>query len=225
ALVKGITPAQPAPGAGVAPAAETPVAPAAPRGLFSRLIGWLTGSTGAQQSQAEAAAEFTEKPSQTGRRKSARSGDRRERGSDERPRSRRGERRGESGRSTEAAEGVQTRGQRRGPGGRGKAAPEQDRSDTPIAAESSEVTESTSSRSGRGRRGRGRYRREEGIDTATDASTLATAATTEGEADIAVETPAEAVPAEDTSLTEAVSGTDTNAEQADPERKRRRRRS
>src|SRR5690606_26010263 len=71
ALVKGITPAQPAPGAGIAPAAEAPIAPAASRSLFSRLISWLTGSTGTEQPQPEAQAQSQEKPAQTGRRKSS----------------------------------------------------------------------------------------------------------------------------------------------------------
>ncbi|MDX3893574.1 Rne/Rng family ribonuclease [Pusillimonas sp.] len=224
ALVKGITPAQPAPGAGIAPAAEAPVAPAAPRSLFSRLISWLTGSTGTEQPRPEAQAQSQEKPAQAGRRKSSRSGERRERSSDERPRSRRGERRGEPGRGIEAAETEQSRGQRRGAGNRGKAAAEQGQPDAPIAAETADATESTSSRGGRGRRGRGRNRREESTDTAAETTTLIAAAAN-GEALVADETPVEAAQAEDTGLTEATSASESNAEQADPERKRRRRRS
>ena len=227
ALVKGITPAQPAPGAGIAPApaAEAPIAPAAPRGLFSRLISWLTGSAGTEQPQPEAQTQSQEKPAQTGRRKSSRSGERRERGSDERPRSRRGERRGESGRGLEASETEQARGQRRGAGNRGnKAAAEQGPLEAPIAAETADTAENTTSRSGRGRRGRGRNRREESTDTAAETTTLIAAAAN-GEALVADETPVEAAQAEDTGLAEAASAPESNAEQADPERKRRRRRS
>src|SRR5690606_21041950 len=89
ALVKGITPAQPAPGA-AAPTASAAAAAAPRRSLFSRLIAWLTGA-GAEQAQPEAKAQPQEKTAQSGRRKNPRSGERRERSSDSR--SRRGERR------------------------------------------------------------------------------------------------------------------------------------
>ncbi|NYT68056.1 ribonuclease E/G [Pusillimonas noertemannii] len=227
ALVKGITPAQPAPGAS-APVAPTPAATAARPGLFSRIIAWLTGSSSPEQAQPETQAKTPEKSAQPGRRKNARSGDRRERGaSDERQRSRRTDRRGESTRGAEAsAEQEQARGQRRNAGSRGgKAATEQATLDTPIS-ETADNTEGGTSRSGRGRRGRGRNRREESADTAVEttsaASVAAVAASDEAPAPVA-QTPAETLQAEDTGMVEADGAPESNGEQADPERKRRRR--
>jgi len=228
ALVKGITPAQPAPGAS-APVAPAPAATAARPGLFSRLVAWLTGSSSPEQAQPETQAKTPEKSAQPGRRKNARSGDRRERGaSDERQRSRRTDRRGESTRGAEAStEQEQARGQRRNAGGRGgKTASEQTTLDTPVS-ETADNTEGTS-RNGRGRRGRGRNRREESADTAVEttsaASVAAIAAGDEAPAP-AAQTPAETLQAEDTGVAGADGAPESSGEQADPERKRRRRRS
>ncbi|WP_017524540.1 ribonuclease E/G [Pusillimonas noertemannii] len=229
ALVKGITPAQPAPGAS-APVAPTPAATAARPGLFSRLVAWLTGSSSPEQAQPETQAKTPEKSAQPGRRKNTRSGDRRERGaSDERQRSRRTDRRGESTRGAEAsAEQEQARGQRRNAGGRGgKAATEQATLDTPVS-ETADNTEGGASRSGRGRRGRGRNRREESADTAvetTSAASMAAVAASDEAPAPAAQTPAETLQAEDTGMVEADGAPESNGEQADPERKRRRRRS
>src|SRR5690606_27496269 len=91
ALVKGITPSQPAPVS--APSAPAAAAGQQGPGLLKRLINWLTG--GDQKAEAPAAAEPAGKAAHGNRSKGSRSHDqRRERSSHgERGRSRRGDRR------------------------------------------------------------------------------------------------------------------------------------
>ncbi|HLU20743.1 MAG TPA: Rne/Rng family ribonuclease [Pusillimonas sp.] len=219
ALVKGITPAQPAPGA--SPAVQPAAVTTAPRrGWFARVIAWLTGSDTAVKPQAEAVVQPAEKSSQAGRRKQARSGDRRERSPEERSRTRRGERR-DSGRADASraseADTEQPRSQRRGAGRGGKVDVEQDVQTSPVA-EATDSNESTSSRNGRGRRGRGRNRRDE---TIADNTVEATAAVAAAAPDNAVHENSQEEPQVHVETT--ASGTD--GEQVDPERKRRRRRS
>ncbi|HUH87880.1 MAG TPA: Rne/Rng family ribonuclease [Pusillimonas sp.] len=233
ALVKGITPAQPAPGASAPAAAAAPTTSATHPGLFSRLVAWLTGTGAAQPAQAEPQEAAPEKASASNRRKPTRPGDRRERTGDERPRSRRGERRPDAGRTADSASSEQVagaRGQRRGQANRGdKPATEQALVDTD-QAQQPESTEGTQSRGGRGRRGRGRNRREEGqttengVDTA--AATIAAAEAVDSAAAAALAPAAESSSQADESLVAATGvSADAETEQADPERKRRRRRS
>jgi len=221
ALVKGITPAQPAPGA--SSAVQPAVVTAPPRrSLFARIVAWLTGSNAADKAQAETAAQPDEKSSQAGRRKGARSGDRRERSHEDRSRTRRGERRNDGSRAEASrasdADADQQRGQRRGAGRNSKVDAEQDVQTTPVA-ETADSSESTSSRNGRGRRGRGRNRRDENV--AENADAVATTA-------VAAAAPVDAVKAsaqEEPNVQADTAAPGSDGEQVDPERKRRRRRS
>ncbi|WP_397474363.1 Rne/Rng family ribonuclease [Pusillimonas sp.] len=229
ALVKGITPAQPAPGAS-APAVQPAAITTQRRSWLSRVIAWLTGANASTQPQVESKAQSEEKQASATRRKGGRPGERRERTHDERSRSRRGGGgRSEAGRADAArnaeadGEQRQARGQRRGAGNRGdKAVAEQDIQTAP-GVETTDNTENTSNRSGRGRRGRGRNRRD---DTATETTLETTAATV---AAASGDQPADATQQpshdDDTTPTVAASVPGADAEQGDPERKRRRRRS
>ncbi|MFJ1301272.1 ribonuclease E/G [Pseudomonadota bacterium AL_CKDN230030165-1A_HGKHYDSX7] len=190
ALVKGITPSQPAPVSTPTPAtAAAPAATGSGLGWFKRLTNWLTGGT--ETKPALAAEETPAKRNSGGRGKRAHDGqDRRgERHGSDRNRNRRGNAEGE------AAEGGrhQVRGGRRGEerGERGAergdrpargerqadgraerdaqqaAAVQQnrnERADRPAQPELNE--DGTPARSGRNRRGRGRNRREEGASDA-----------------------------------------------------------
>src|SRR5690606_12048511 len=97
ALVKGITPSQPAPVA--APSAIVATRPAESAGLLRRLINWLTGASATVATPEPAPAPNT-KSAQGGRHKrTGRNGERRERGHGhgDRNRPRRGARRAETG--------------------------------------------------------------------------------------------------------------------------------
>ncbi|WP_419342551.1 Rne/Rng family ribonuclease [Achromobacter sp. PD1] len=181
ALVKGITPSQPAPVSTPAPAAPAP-APAASGGLgglFKRLFGWLGGSSEAAK-PAPAAQEDSAKRASSGRGKGRSGHDGQERrgerhGSD-RNRNRRGESRAEG---AEASEGGRhhVRGNRRAEGERQERGDRNNRNDvrgerdtqaTQAALASNrpeQAVEAGGEDSGAGRnrrRGRGRNRREEG---------------------------------------------------------------
>src|SRR5690606_16933816 len=82
ALVKGITPAQPAPGPS-APAAQPAASTTQRRSWLSRVIAWLTAADAVKPPQAEVAVQPQEKPASTNRRKGSRPGERRERTHDE----------------------------------------------------------------------------------------------------------------------------------------------
>ncbi len=229
ALVKGITPSQPAPKA-AAPSLAIPPASAAPS-LFARIISWFTG-TGVEQKAAEPA-PAAEKPKLTGRGRNTRSGDKRERGQHDRNRQRRGDRRTEStdestdtGRAAPQAARNQSRRQQTGD----RTESTEQRTDQ---AAQTEATEGQASRSGRGRRGRGRSRRDEQQNNvATEAEvTVAATALTGDATEIAQQGQAGPSTAEtqaqDLLESDAVAPTEQHdgAEQTDPERKRRRRRS
>lgn len=258
ALVKGITPSQPAPVSST-PAAPA-VAPAAPAaatgglgGLFKRLVGWLTGGSEAAK-PAPTAQEDSAKRAASGRGKGRAGHDGQERrgerhGSDRNRNNRRGESRGEG---AEGGEGSRhhARGNRRGEGERGD---RQDRGDRSNRGEGrgdregqaaqavlasnrpdqAELANGDDTGAGRNRRrGRGRNRREEGqsdapmseqesmvaalaqsVATALPDTTKPAAETSTDAADAAEQT-ADGMP-----LAEGAEGV------ADPERKRRRRRS
>jgi len=243
ALVKGITPAQPAPmhtpSAPPAPAVTAPQAAAAKPGLLQRIIGWFTGSAAPAEARV---AETKEKSA------SARSGSRhpekREHPQRERSR-RRGERRdGERRENQEAGPEAGRSGEKPT---RGNRRPQQAAAVTQQAgqpeqrpADQSEALDAQGANGrSRGRRGRGRRREETGTEqtlpeTSLPATEAAAAAVTAAVAAEAVSAPAAtaAIPTDEAftdqdldAATLAEQGEETSSDQADPERKRRRRRS
>ncbi|MGB3432371.1 Rne/Rng family ribonuclease [Achromobacter sp.] len=254
ALVKGITPSQPAPVSTPAPAAPAPASAAAGGlgGLFKRLVGWLTGGGAEAAKPAPAAQDDSAKRASSGRGKGRSGHDGQERrgerhGSD-RNRNRRGESRAEG---AEASEGGRhhVRGNRRPEGerqergdrhNRNEARGERDTQSTQAALASNrpeQAVDAGGEDTGAGRnrrRGRGRNRREEGQSDAPMseqesmvAALAQTVATALPETKPAPET-AELV-AETTETVEqgadGVPGIEGAEGAADPERKRRRRRS
>ncbi|MGY6271667.1 Rne/Rng family ribonuclease [Achromobacter denitrificans] len=251
ALVKGITPSQPAPVStpAPAPAAPAPAAAGGLGGLFKRLVGWLTG--GAEPAKpAPAAQEESTKRAASGRGKGRGAHDGQERrgerhGSD-RNRNRRGESRGEGAEGGESGR-HHVRGGRRAEGdrpergernNRNEARAERDTEATQSALASNrpeQADQAAGEDAGAGRnrrRGRGRNRREEGQSDAP---------MSEQESMVAAlaQTVATALPDTRQPVAEAPQEADDAAEQAadaipaaegaegaaDPERKRRRRRS
>ncbi|APX76695.1 Ribonuclease E [Achromobacter insolitus] len=253
ALVKGITPSQPAPVSTPAPAAPAP-APAATGGLgglFKRLFGWLGGGADTAK-PAPAAQEDSAKRASSGRGKGRSSHDGQERrgerhGSD-RNRNRRGESRGEGAEGSEGGR-HHVRGNRRAEGerqertdrhNRNEARGERDTQATHAALASNrpeQAAEVGAEDSGAGRnrrRGRGRNRREEGQSDAPmseQESMVAALAQTVATALPETKPAAEAAPvvaetadtAEQTA--DGVPSVEGTEGAADPERKRRRRRS
>ncbi|QAA92801.1 Rne/Rng family ribonuclease [Pollutimonas thiosulfatoxidans] len=228
ALVKSITPSQPAPVSSVPAARAIAAATAQGPGLFKRLLNWLTGGDAAPVA-VEPAKETAGRSSSGNRSKGGRSGDRRERGhGDRNNRNRRGDRRHDTAEGTaeDATQTAAARGRR--PAGTHAAAEPANATRTAhprhadATAETDEAT--PSSRGGRSRRGRGRNRREEGqTDTVEVDSSVAVAA-----AVVATETLAAADTTQaDANVADSDLITETGAEgdQQDPERKRRRRRS
>ncbi|MGB3287741.1 MAG: Rne/Rng family ribonuclease [Burkholderiaceae bacterium] len=230
ALVKGITPSQPAPVSAPAPAA-TPAKEGG--GLFKKLINWLTGA-GTASKAAEPAAEAAGKPASSQRKSGGRHNERRDRGPGDRNRHRRGERRHDTteGRSDEAQATAAPKQRRQSPA-QDNAQAETSRSvaATPAAnspVQGAEAGENAgASRGGRNRRGRGRNRRDEAqvenVEQDTNALPVAAAAAAAAEAvrefDEQVQ-PENAVADADLSNEPTAEG-----DQLDPERKRRRRRS
>ncbi|SSW68884.1 Ribonuclease E [Achromobacter veterisilvae] len=250
ALVKGITPSQPAPVStpAPAPAAPAPAASGGLGGLFKRLVGWLTG--GAETAKpAPAAQEDSAKRAASGRGKGRSGHDGQERrgerhGSD-RNRNRRGESRGEGAEGSESGR-HHVRGGRRAEGDRPERGERHNRNeargdrDTQAAQsalasnrpEQAEQAAGEDAGAGRNRRrGRGRNRREEGQSDAPmseQESMVAALAQT-----VATALPDTAQPAAEASL-EAADAVEQSADAipaegaegaVDPERKRRRRRS
>jgi len=251
ALVKGITPSQPAPVSTPAPAAAAP-APAASGGLgglFKRLVGWLTGGADTAK-PVPAVQEDSAKRATSGRGKGRAGHDGQERrgerhGSD-RNRNRRGESRGEGAEGSEGGR-HHVRGGRRAEGERQERGERHNRNEargerdaqaaqSALASNRPEQAEQAAGEdtgAGRNRRrGRGRNRREEGQSdapmseqesmVAALAQTVATALP--DTAQPAPEAPQEAADALDQAADAVPAG--EGAENAvDPERKRRRRRS
>ncbi|MCM0035970.1 MAG: Rne/Rng family ribonuclease [Burkholderiaceae bacterium] len=217
ALVKGITPAQPA------PVSSTPAKKAdanATPGLFSRFFSWLTGSS-------EKKEEAT-KPTDSRERGRSAQGDRR--GGNRGGRGRRPDNRGE-GRSP-TNETVTTPDNRRAP----KADERSDRAPQ-TRSESNEQGED-SARGNRNRRGRGRNRREDGSEvradqadgaTTTNLTTNDNAASNERRPQATRPAPAASSLSDDQAHLqnglEAQGLGEDDIDQNDPERKRRRRRS
>jgi ribonuclease E len=217
ALVKGITPAQPA------PVSSTPAKKAeddATPGLFSRFMSWLTGGTSADKK------EESPKPADARERGRSAQGDRR--GGNRGGRGRRPDNRGDNRSAT--GEASTTTDNRRTPKDELTQRAPQPRTE---ASESGE----DSPRSNRNRRGRGRNRREEGSDARTEQvdGVASTAQTDELNAATERRPQAQRPVAAATQLTDdqanlqqgldAQGLAEDDIDQADPERKRRRRRS
>ncbi len=253
ALVKGITPSQPAP---VSTPAPTPAPAAAPAqsggGLLKRLFGWLTGNsepakTAPAAAQEETSAKRAASPAR-GKGRGAHDGQERrgERHGSDRNRNRRGESR------TEGAEGGEggrhhIRGNRRPEGERGERQERGERNNRNERGERDQAVqaaqasnrpdvapEAAGDDAGAGRnrrRGRGRNRREEGqADTPMSEQESMVAALAQSVATALPEAKqpadAQAEPAEAVELTaEGVPAAEGAEAGADPERKRRRRRS
>ncbi|WP_191576757.1 Rne/Rng family ribonuclease [Achromobacter insolitus] len=252
ALVKGITPSQPAPVSTPAAPAAAPAAPAAGAGLgglFKRLVSWLTGGSEPAK-PAPAAAEETAKRagSSRGKGRSGHDGQERrgERHGSDRNRNRRGEGRGEGAEATEGGR-HHVRGNRRSDGergernNRGEGRGERDAQATTQAALASARPEQTPELNGEDtgagrnrRRGRGRNRREEGQSDAPMseqesmvAALAQTVATALPDAKSDTKPAAEALDNADADeqSADAFPGAEGAEGAADPERKRRRRRS
>ena len=232
ALVKGITPAQPAPVStpAPAPAPQPQVAAPAAGGFFKRLMGWLTGPAepAAAPAAPAPAARTGERPARAGGHDRPRG----ERQGSERGRHRRGERRHEGqDAGTEDTRRNARGGRRHDADAETAATPSLRPERHPVQAVADANGEGAGTRGGRNRRGRGRGRREDqALEPVTDQENLVSAETSLAAA------PAAAAPAAklvDTQAAEAAGGDEptlaespeAGSEQADPERKRRRRRS
>lgn len=253
ALVKGITPSQPAPVSTPAPAPAPAAAPAqSGGGLLKRLFGWLTGNsepakTAPAAAQEETGAKRAASPAR-GKGRGAHDGQERrgERHGSDRNRNRRGESR------TEGAEGGEggrhhIRGNRRPEGERGERQERGERNNRNERGERDQAVqaaqasnrpdvapEATGDDAGAGRnrrRGRGRNRREEGqADTPMSEQESMVAALAQSVATALPEAkqPADgqAEPAEAVELAaDGLPAAEGAEAGADPERKRRRRRS
>ncbi|WP_049058896.1 Rne/Rng family ribonuclease, partial [Achromobacter xylosoxidans] len=253
ALVKGITPSQPAPVSTPAPAPAPAAAPVqSGGGLLKRLFGWLTGNsepakTAPAAAQEETSAKRTASPAR-GKGRGAHDGQERrgERHGSDRNRNRRGESR------TEGAEGGEggrhhIRGNRRPEGERGERQERGERNNRNERGERDQAVqaaqasnrpdvapEAAGDDAGAGRnrrRGRGRNRREEGqADTPMSEQESMVAALAQSVATALPEAKqpadAQAEPAEAVELAaEGVPAAEGAEAGADPERKRRRRRS
>lgn len=254
ALVKGITPSQPAPVSTPAPAPAPAAAPAQSGGpgLLKRLFGWLTGNAepakAAPAAQEEAGAKRAASPAR-GKGRSGHDGQERrgERHGSDRNRNRRGESRAEGAEGSEGGR-PHIRGNRRPEGERGERQERgerhnrNERGDRDQAVQAAQASnrpdiapEAGGDDAGAGRnrrRGRGRNRREEGQADAPmsdQESMVAALAQT-----VATALPEAKLPAADATAEQADAAEQTadgvpaaeGAEAgADPERKRRRRRS
>ncbi|KAA5918743.1 Rne/Rng family ribonuclease [Achromobacter xylosoxidans] len=253
ALVKGITPSQPAPVSTPAPAPASAAAPVqSGGGLLKRLFGWLTGNsepakTAPAAAQEETSAKRAASPAR-GKGRGAHDGQERrgERHGSDRNRNRRGESR------TEGAEGGEggrhhIRGNRRPEGERGERQERGERNNRNERGERDQAVqaaqasnrpdvapEAAGDDAGAGRnrrRGRGRNRREEGqADTPMSEQESMVAALAQSVATALPEAKqpadAQAEPAEAVELAaEGVPAAEGAEAGADPERKRRRRRS
>ena len=251
ALVKGITPSQPAPVSTPAAPAAAPAAPAAAGGLgglFKRLVGWLTGNTESAKPATPAAQEDSAKRAASGRGKGRAGHDGQERrgerhGSDRNRGNRRGEARGEGAEGSEGGR-HHVRGNRRPEGERQERGDRNNRneargdrdSQTAQAAlasnrpDQADLANGEDTGAGRNRRrGRGRNRREEGQSDAPMseqesmvAALAQSVATALPDTKPATEAAADADAADQTDGIPTAEGAEGAA---DPERKRRRRRS
>ncbi|HWL27430.1 MAG TPA: Rne/Rng family ribonuclease [Burkholderiaceae bacterium] len=224
ALVKGITPSQPAPVS--QPAAAVPAVAVTPAtenpGFLKRLMNWLTG--GDKEPKVEPVVETVSKAAPATRSKGPRQGDRRERRHGERNRNRRSERRPDAVEAKPAdgqAPATRTR----------RATPQTDETvaarvagvaASAVSAETPDSGDTASTgRGGRNRRGRGRSRREDAPVETTELEQTSPAVALEEAETVAAE-PLQPV---DNAGIETSHDAAAEADQLDPERKRRRRRS
>ncbi len=221
ALVKGITPSQPAPVSST-PAVKTEK-DAGP-GLFKRLIGWLTGGSSEETKEEPKKTETRDRPRNAqGNRGNGNRGQSRGR------RPERSDTRNAAGATAAIGEATAEQDNRRPP----RAPREDDRAALARPEAASESGEEGGRNAGRGRRGRGRNRREdtpEGADSAQTGDTAVAAnVQTQSERRPAAQRPAAPVSQDDQTHLQAGLDAEGLAEddqdQADPERKRRRRRS
>jgi len=218
ALVKGITPSQPAPVSST-PAKAVESGPAKP-GLFKRLIGWLTGG-GSEESKEEPKKTETRDRPRHGQGNRG-NGHRNQRG--RRPDSRIDAKNG-------SGEALAEQENRRPP----RPPRDEERLTTAARQETNGETGGDDNRNGgRGRRGRGRNRRDESTENPqTEASQITDQATpaqsnTEQRPPRTPRPPAPAQTDEQTNLQAGLDAqglAEDDQDQADPERKRRRRRS
>ncbi len=226
ALVKGITPAQPAPVSST-PAKKAEASDASP-GFFKRLFGWLSGG-----SSAEKKAEET-KPTES-REQRGRNGQSDRRGGNRGGRNRRPDNRNEA-RNENRGDGRNGSNEATGQNDNRRPPRDDDRSAQAPRAEGNEQAGDDNGRNGgRNRRRGGRNRRDEGLDTRNEQSTA------DGQQAEGTTQPNERRPqqgprpagnpsaaAEDQNNLQQGPETGFNeedADQSDPERKRRRRRS
>ncbi|CAB3827451.1 Rne/Rng family ribonuclease [Achromobacter ruhlandii] len=253
ALVKGITPSQPAPMSTPAPAPAPAAAPAQSGGpsLLKRLFGWLTGNSepakAAPAAQEETSAKRAASPAR-GKGRSGHDGQERrgERHGSDRNRNRRGESRAEGAEGSEGGR-PHIRGNRRPEGERGERQERgerhnrNERGDRDQAVQAAQASnrpdiapEAAGDDAGAGRnrrRGRGRNRREEGQADAPMseqesmvAALAQSVATALPEAKQPADAQAEAAEAVERTA-DGVPAVEGAEAGADPERKRRRRRS
>ncbi|MGN6578557.1 MAG: Rne/Rng family ribonuclease [Bordetella sp.] len=239
ALVKGITPAQPAP-VHAAPPAPVAVAPAPGGGLLKRVLNWFTGGGETPAAPVQAGSEEARRGGGANRGRRNHDGQERrgERHGSDRSRNNRrggteaaGEQEGNAGRQ-QHARGNRRNEERAPRSERTEQRAERDAAVRPERApEAAQGDESAAPRNGRGRNRRGRGRREDGANPAsseqdvlntTETANLAVAA------EHAVHTHAAVQPLVEEQTDEQIVGAfDAQGDQAegDPERKRRRRRS
>jgi ribonuclease E len=224
ALVKGITPAQPAPVSSTS--AKKAEASEASPGFFKRLFGWLSGGSSTEAKTEEA------KPSES-REQRGRNGQNDRRGGNRGGRGRRPDNR------NEARGDGRTGGNEAGSGQQDNRRPARDdeRSAQAPRAEGSEQGGDDNGRNGgRNRRRGGRNRRDEGLDTRNEQSAVdgqqaeGTAQQTERRAPQGPRPTGNPATTSDeqNTLQQGVPATgynDEDGDQSDPERKRRRRRS
>ena len=220
ALVKGITPSQPAPVSSTPATKPADTGPAKP-GLFKRLMGWLKGGSAEQTAEEPKKTETRDRPRNgQGNRGN---GNRNQRG--RRPDNRNDAKLGSGDASVEQDN-------RRAP----RPPRDEDRNIAAARPElSGEQSDDNGRNAGRGRRGRGRNRRDESTEgtqaevaLVTDQSSVAPAQTN---AERPARTPRPAAPVLNDDQANLQTGLDAQGlaeddqDQADPERKRRRRRS
>ena len=221
ALVKGITPSQPAPVSSTpAKKATTEVSPASP-GLFKRILGWFSGSPSTEKKEDDTATKPSDSRGERGRHGQGNRGNGNRGGQH---RGRRPEHRNEARAETGEADN--------------RRPPRDDERNNAPRAEGAEQGED-SRQGGRNRRGRGRQRRDE-LDTRSDgtesgsvSATQAPQATQTAQQPRAAQGPrnesAHPAQADDQQLLQTNApgqfASDEENDQGDPERKRRRRRS
>ncbi|WP_019936263.1 Rne/Rng family ribonuclease [Bordetella sp. FB-8] len=238
ALVKGITPAQPAPVHTPAPVLAAAVAAPASGGLLKRVLNWFTGGDAAPAASVQASEEPR---GGSGPNRGRRNHDGQERrgerhGSDRSRNSRRGGNEAAAEQEGNAGRSQQARGNRRNEERVPRTERTEQRAERDAAAlpervqEAAADEESAVPRNGRGRNRRGRGRREDGANQSpVDQDVLSTSEAENLAVTPETVTPAHAAvqPLVDTVDDQAIGASDAPADQAeaDPERKRRRRRS